>query len=89
MGSLCVKIISLIVPANEALLVVGQGDKVMTKEQNDQLLTEIAKKHLNLETLENRNSDSLDFQDMAVWAIKDALQEAYEAGLSDQGLLDN
>ena len=61
----------------------------MTKEQNDQLLTEIAKKHLSLETLETRNSDSLDFHDMAVWAIKDALQEAYEAGLSDQGLLDN
>ena len=48
----------------------------MTKEQNDQLLTEIAKKHLSLETLETRNSDSLDFHDMAVWAIKDALQEA-------------
>ncbi len=62
---------------------------MMTKEQNDQLLTEIAKKHLSLETLETRRSDSLDFHDIAVWAIKDALQEAYEAGLSDQGLLDN
>lgn len=61
----------------------------MTKEQNDQLLTEIAKKHLSLETLETRRSDSLDFHDIAVWAIKDALQEAYAAGLSDQGLLDN
>ena len=52
-----------------------------TRQSIDQLLTEIAKKHLNLETLETRNSDSLDFYDMAVWAIKDALQEAYEAGL--------
>ncbi|MDP7142640.1 MAG: hypothetical protein QGH69_04935 [Alphaproteobacteria bacterium] len=51
-----------------------------TQQQIDQLLTEIAKKHLNLETLETRNSDSLDFHDVAVWAIKDALQEAYEAG---------
>ena len=50
------------------------------QQQTDQLLTEIAKKHLNLETLETRNSDSLDFHDVAVWAIKDALQEAYEAG---------
>jgi len=50
-----------------------------TKQSIDQLLTEIAKKHLNLETLENRNSDSLDFHDIAVWAIKDALQEVYEA----------
>lgn len=51
-----------------------------TQQQIDQLLTEIAKKHLSLETLETRNSDSLDFHDVAVWAIKDALQEAYEAG---------
>ena len=50
------------------------------QQQIDQLLTKIAKKHLNLETLETRNSDSLDFHDVAVWAIKDALQEAYEAG---------
>ena len=51
-----------------------------TRQQIDQLLTEIAKKHLNLETLETRNSDSLDFHDVAVWSLKDALQEAYEAG---------
>ena len=51
-----------------------------TQQQIDQLLTEIAKKHLNLETLETRNSDSLDFHDVAVWAIKDALQVASEAG---------
>ena len=62
---------------------------MMTKEQNDLLLTEIAKKHLSLETLETRRSDSLDFHDIAVWSIKDVLQEAYEGGLSDQGLLDN
>lgn len=54
-----------------------------TTQQNiDQLLVEIAKKHLNLETLETRNSDSLDFHDVAVWSLKDALQEAYEAGLN-------
>ena len=51
-----------------------------SQQQIEQLLTEIAQKHLNLETLETRNSDSLDFHDVAVWAIKDALQEAYEAG---------
>lgn len=53
-------------------------------QQNDQLLTEIAKKHLNIETLETRNSDSLDFHDVAVWSLKDALQEAYEAGLQSK-----
>jgi hypothetical protein len=30
------------------------------------LLTEIARKHLNIETLETRNSDSLDFHDCAI-----------------------
>ena len=53
-----------------------------SQQQIDQLLTEIAKKHLNHETLETRNSDSLDFHDVAVWSLKDALQEAYEAGLN-------
>lgn len=52
-----------------------------TQQNIDQLLTKIAKKHLNLETLKTRNSDSLDFHDVAVWSLKDALQEAYEAGL--------
>ena len=52
-----------------------------TRQQIDQLLTEIAKKHLSLETLETRNSDNLDFHDVAVWGIKDALQEAYEGKL--------
>ena len=59
-----------------------------TQQQIDQLLTEIAKKHLSLETLETRNSDSLDFHDVSVWALKDALQAAYEAGQSSQGILD-
>jgi len=53
-----------------------------TQQQIDQLLTKIAKKHLSLETLETRNSDSLDFHDMAVWSLKEALQEAYEAGFN-------
>ncbi len=53
-----------------------------TQQQIDQLLTEIAKKHLSLETLETRNSDSLDFHDVAVWSLREALQEAYEAGLN-------
>ena len=53
-----------------------------TQQQIDQLLTEIAKKHLSLETLETRNSDNLDFHDVAVWSLKEALQEAYEAGFN-------
>lgn len=55
-----------------------------TQQQIDQLLTDIAKKHLNIATLKTRNSDSLDFHDVAVWPIKEALREAYEAGLSEK-----
>ena len=43
-------------------------------------LAMIARKHLNLETLETRNSDSADFSDQAVWNIRAALAAAYEAG---------
>lgn len=56
-----------------------------TQQNIDQLLTEIAKKHLNLETLEAQNSDNLDFHDVAVWSLKEALQEAYEAGKACRG----
>ncbi len=42
--------------------------------------TKIAKEVLNLETLETRNSDCLDFYDMAVWDIRKALEAAYNAG---------
>jgi hypothetical protein len=46
----------------------------------DTLLLEIAERHLFLETLETRNSDSLDFHVHAVWAIRSALEAAFEAG---------
>ena len=41
-------------------------DKTMKKED---ILTKIA-----------RNSDSLDFYDISVWALKEMLEQAYEAG---------
>ena len=46
----------------------------------DARLAEIARTTLGLETLETRRSDSLDFHDLAVWQIKQALQAAYDAG---------
>ena len=46
----------------------------------DQILAQIAKDELHLETLETRKSDSLDFHDCAIWFIKAALEAAYEAG---------
>ena len=44
------------------------------------LILEIATRHFFVETLETRNSDRLDFYDVAVWAMRAALEDAYEAG---------
>lgn len=43
-------------------------------------VAEIARKILRLDTIETRNSDGLDFHELAVWSIRDALTAAYEAG---------
>ena len=49
----------------------------MTKNK---IFADIAKRRLGIKTLRTRNSDSLDFHDVAVWQIKDALEEAFQAG---------
>ena len=46
----------------------------------DQIIAGLAKR-CGFDTLETRRSDSLDFHDVAVWSIKEALEAAYEAGL--------
>jgi hypothetical protein len=52
----------------------------MNTQARDQLLQRIAAEHLFVETLETRNSDRLDFYDVSVWGIRQALIDAYEAG---------
>jgi hypothetical protein len=49
-------------------------------QTRDQALTEIATQILDLETLDTRKSDRLDFHELAVWQIKKALGAAYTAG---------
>ena len=46
----------------------------------DETLANIAATILNLETLKTRNSDRLDFNELAVWQIKKALEAAFAAG---------
>jgi hypothetical protein len=41
---------------------------------------EETRKELNLDTLESRNSDTLDFRELAVWEIKGVLVEAFNRG---------
>jgi len=47
----------------------------------DQIFALIAEKHLFIETLETRNSDRLDFHDVAVWNVREALEAAFKAGV--------
>lgn len=47
----------------------------------DVLLTNLAKEHLDIETLKIRNMDSLDFYDVSVRSVRSALKAAYMAGV--------
>jgi len=47
----------------------------------DQIFALIAEKHLFIETLETSHSDRLDFDDVAVWSVRDALEAAFKAGV--------
>jgi hypothetical protein len=52
------------------------------QKQIDAILLKIAQDKLRFETLETRRSDSLDFHDVAVWCVKDALEAAFQAGMA-------
>lgn len=51
----------------------------------NQQLESIARQYLQFQTLETRNSDALDFRDVACWRVKEALQAAFEAGQKAAG----
>ena len=46
------------------------------------LLKQLAKKHFDIDNLATQKSDRLDFHEVAVWSIEDALSEAFAAGWS-------
>lgn len=46
-------------------------------------LTQIARRHLGIETLEVRNSDRLDFHEVGVAGVSQALDAAYIAGQAE------
>lgn len=52
----------------------------MTNTELNALLTTVAARHLGIETLDEQKSDSLDFHDVAVWSLRNALAAAYQAG---------
>ena len=51
-----------------------------TQAYKDATINEIAQRILGIDTLETRKSDSLDFHEVAIWNIKEALEAAFEAG---------
>ncbi len=55
----------------------------MTELDIDKKLEEIAVKHLYIDTLVERGSDSLDFYEVSVMGLKRALTAAYAAGYYD------
>lgn len=48
-------------------------------DDTEQAVATIAQRHLRLDTLVTRNADALDFHELAVWSIRDALLAAYNA----------
>lgn len=52
----------------------------MNNQTDDEILENIAKKILLLETLKSRGCDRLDFKECAVWSLNAALKEAFKAG---------
>lgn len=62
----------------------------MNPERLNAAFDEIARKNLvDVPTLKTRKSDSLDFHEVSVWSIKDALLAAFELGRKDALLGDN
>lgn len=59
----------------------------MNAINNEKIVEQIAKDILGIETLETRNSDSLDFHDVSVWSIRQALLEALNHQTSTTGSL--
>ena len=64
----------------------SDGDQEMTKTTvtaaaRDAAVLRIAKLRFEVETVESRNSDELDFHTAGIWAIRLALKEAFDAGI--------
>lgn len=72
-------------PLEETTLVAVLPGHHMDASDDDEApaqagVAEIARSCLGIGTLETRNSDGADFHDVAVWAVREALERAFEAG---------
>jgi len=58
----------------------SRKNNTKSASQKEEAIKAIAASILHLETLEERRSDRLDFHELSIWSIRDALDAAYEAG---------
>jgi hypothetical protein len=58
------------------------ANKPNLQTPSDALLNQIARDCLGIKTLNMRNSDALDFYNLAVWNVKRALEDAWIAGVT-------
>lgn len=61
-------------------------EKMNDEKSTEQIIQNIAADHLFIDTLETRNADSLDFHEVSVWSIKNALKAAFDAARKIHGL---
>ncbi|QRK14243.1 hypothetical protein JQX13_46935 [Archangium violaceum] len=59
----------------------GSGKRPVAPEVLEATVERIGREVLHLETLKTRRADSLDFHELAVWRVRDALEEAFRAGM--------
>lgn len=60
------------------------AERCDARDRVNTILQNIAKSELRISTLRARQSDRLDFHEVSVWSLKQALLAAYEAGRDDQ-----
>lgn len=52
----------------------------MNTDERSAAIRQIASRVLRVPTLEARNSDRLDFHEVGIWQLREALETAYDAG---------
>jgi hypothetical protein len=78
--------------AEHRQLVSGHAADATTSEFSGKMaevLTEIARHHLRIDTLEDAGWDSADFHEVSTASLRDALQAAYLAGRADRDVEPN
>lgn len=68
--------------SNKAIDIINELKIPETEEYLEKCMDDIAKHYLSIDTLKTRYSDELDFKEVSVWSLKEALFAAYNLGLN-------